>query len=98
MADPAPVAQTFVDESVQECFRLDGIVTLVDAKQVSWVKSLFGINDQVSSRLRPSIMSSITIVEGPRTGGPGRRHARPPRVRGRPGKWPKSDEFSRCEQ
>ena len=35
MADPAPVAQTFfVDESVQECFRLDGIVTLVDAKHI----------------------------------------------------------------
>ena len=38
------------------------------------------------------------MLEGPRTGGPGRRHARPPRVRGRPGKWPKSDEFSKCEQ
>ena len=36
--------------------------------------------------------------EGPRTGGPGRRHDRPPGVRGRPGKWPKSDEFSKCEQ
>jgi len=35
MADPAPVAQTFfIDESVQECFRLDGIVTLVDAKHI----------------------------------------------------------------
>ena len=36
--------------------------------------------------------------EGPRTGGPGRRHDRPPGVWGRPGKWPKSDEFSKCEQ
>ena len=35
MADPAPVAQTFfIEESVQECFRLDGIVTLVDAKHI----------------------------------------------------------------
>ena len=35
MADPAPVAQTFfVDDSVQEHFRLDGIVTLVDAKHI----------------------------------------------------------------
>ena len=35
MADPAPVAQTFfVDDEVKENFRLDGIVTLVDAKHV----------------------------------------------------------------
>ncbi len=35
MADPAPVAQTFfVEEEVQERFRLDGIVTLVDAKHI----------------------------------------------------------------
>jgi G3E family GTPase len=35
MADPAPVAQTFfVDEQVKSFARLDGIVTLVDAKHV----------------------------------------------------------------
>ncbi len=35
MADPSPVAQTFlVDHTVREFFRLDGIVTLVDAKHV----------------------------------------------------------------
>lgn len=35
MADPSPVAQTFfVDEMVQEVFRLDGIVTMVDAKHI----------------------------------------------------------------
>jgi G3E family GTPase len=35
MADPAPVAQTFfVDESIEKNFRLDGIVTLVDAKHI----------------------------------------------------------------
>jgi len=35
MADPAPVAQTFfVDDDVQKYFKLDGIVTLVDAKHV----------------------------------------------------------------
>ena len=35
LADPALVAQTFfVDDSVQEHFRLDGIVTLVDAKHI----------------------------------------------------------------
>src|ERR1700730_1682355 len=35
LADPAPVAQTFfVDDEVQRAARLDGIVTLVDAKHV----------------------------------------------------------------
>jgi G3E family GTPase len=35
MADPSPVAQTFyADEIVQESYRLDGIVTVVDAKHV----------------------------------------------------------------
>lgn len=35
MADPAPVAQTFfVDQDVQDCFRLDGIITMVDAKHI----------------------------------------------------------------
>ena len=35
LADPAPVAQTFfVDEDVKEKFRLDAIITLVDAKHV----------------------------------------------------------------
>jgi G3E family GTPase len=35
MADPGPVAQTFyVDDEMQQRLRLDGIVTLVDAKHV----------------------------------------------------------------
>ena len=35
MADPSPVAQTFlVTDTVRDYFRLDGIVTLVDAKHV----------------------------------------------------------------
>merc|ERR1712178_165521 len=35
MADPAPVAQTFfVDDNVKASFRLDGIVTLIDAKHI----------------------------------------------------------------
>eukprot|EP00306_Pavlova_sp_CCMP459_P010150 CAMPEP_0185192310 /NCGR_PEP_ID=MMETSP1140-20130426/17860_1 /TAXON_ID=298111 /ORGANISM="Pavlova sp., Strain CCMP459" /LENGTH=336 /DNA_ID=CAMNT_0027759051 /DNA_START=11 /DNA_END=1021 /DNA_ORIENTATION=- len=35
MADPAPVAQTFfMDESMKEFARLDGIITLVDAKHI----------------------------------------------------------------
>lgn len=35
MADPGPVAQTFfTDEEVKESFKLDGIVTVVDAKHV----------------------------------------------------------------
>ena len=33
MADPGPVVQTFfVDEKVQESFRMDAIITIVDAK------------------------------------------------------------------
>jgi G3E family GTPase len=36
MADPGPVAQTFfVDDEVRARFRLDGIVTLVDAKHIN---------------------------------------------------------------
>jgi len=35
MADPGPVAQTFfVDDELRDLFKLDGIVTLVDAKHV----------------------------------------------------------------
>ena len=35
LADPAPVAQTFfVDQDVQAYYKLDGIITLVDAKHV----------------------------------------------------------------
>ncbi len=35
LADPAPVAQTFfVDEDMQETYRMDGIVTMVDARHV----------------------------------------------------------------
>jgi G3E family GTPase len=35
MADPAPVAQTFfLKEAIEKNFRLDGIVTLVDAKHI----------------------------------------------------------------
>jgi G3E family GTPase len=36
MADPGPVAQTFiVDQNVSEQYELDGIITLVDAKHVN---------------------------------------------------------------
>ena len=36
MADPGPVAQTFlVQEDIQESYTLDGIITLVDAKHVT---------------------------------------------------------------
>lgn len=35
LADPAPVAQTFfVDEEVEKLYKLDGIITVVDAKHV----------------------------------------------------------------
>ena len=33
LADPAPVAQTFfVDDDIKEIYKLDGIITVVDAK------------------------------------------------------------------
>lgn len=36
MADPGPVAQTFfMDDEISEAFRLDGVVTLVDAKHAT---------------------------------------------------------------
>merc|ERR1711874_525349 len=36
LADPAPVAQTFfADDFVQQTMRLDGILTLVDAKHIT---------------------------------------------------------------
>lgn len=36
LADPAPVAQTFfVDDQIKLSYRLDGIITVVDAKHVS---------------------------------------------------------------
>ena len=36
LADPAPVAQTFfVDESITERYKLDGIITVVDAKHIA---------------------------------------------------------------
>ena len=35
LADPAPVAQTFfVDDEIQKNYKLDGIITVVDAKHV----------------------------------------------------------------
>lgn len=35
LADPAPVAQTFfVDDGIQRMYRLDGIITVVDAKHI----------------------------------------------------------------
>ena len=52
----------------------------------------------IQAKARAVECTELSASEGPRTGGPGRRHDRPPRVRGRPGKWPKSDEFSKCEQ
>jgi G3E family GTPase len=35
LADPAPVAQTFfVDDDIQKSYKLDGIITVVDAKHI----------------------------------------------------------------
>ena len=35
LADPGPVAQTFVDEDIREEFTIDGIITLIDSKHVT---------------------------------------------------------------
>ena len=36
LADPAPVAQTFfVDDDIQKSYKLDGIITVVDAKHIT---------------------------------------------------------------
>jgi G3E family GTPase len=35
MADPAPVLQTFfVDEELQEAYKLDAVITVVDSKHI----------------------------------------------------------------
>ena len=34
LGDPAPVAQTFVDEEISQLYRLDGIVTVIDSKHI----------------------------------------------------------------
>lgn len=50
MADPGPVAQTFlVQEDIQENYELDGIVTLVDAKHVG--QHLDSKTDEVMSQV-----------------------------------------------
>lgn len=50
MADPGPVAQTFlVQEDIQETYQLDGIITLVDAKHV--VQHLDDQTDEVLAQV-----------------------------------------------
>ncbi|MGI9260174.1 MAG: CobW family GTP-binding protein [Gammaproteobacteria bacterium] len=50
MADPAPVAQTFlVQEDIQDYYQLDGIITLVDAKHV--VQHLDDDTDEVLAQV-----------------------------------------------
>ncbi|QVL30372.1 GTP-binding protein [Telmatocola sphagniphila] len=49
LADPGPVAQTFFSDSdMQENFRLDGIVTLVDAKHVSQHWDSHEVKEQIA--------------------------------------------------
>ena len=46
MADPAPVAQTFfVEDKVKAFARLDGIITLVDAKHIEQVRGVSMVDD-----------------------------------------------------
>jgi G3E family GTPase len=49
MADPGPVAQTFfMDDEMQKATRLDGIVTVVDAKHVSRHWAAHEVQEQVA--------------------------------------------------
>ena len=49
MADPGPVAQTFfMDDEIQRATRLDGIVTVVDAKHVSQHWSSHEVQEQIA--------------------------------------------------
>ena len=74
LADPAPVAQTFfVDENVKTFARLDGIVTLVDAKHIEQhldeVKPEGAENEaveQVASLPLPASQQTLTAEAGSR--------------------------------
>src|SRR5882762_6409913 len=49
MADPGPVAQTFfMDDEIQRSTRLDGIVTVVDARHVSQHWSSHEVQEQIA--------------------------------------------------
>src|SRR5439155_9088739 len=49
MADPGPVAQTFfMDDEMQQKLRLDGIVTVVDAKHVSQHWDAHEVQEQIA--------------------------------------------------
>ena len=62
MADPAPVAQTFfVDDDIKSFARLDGIVTLVDAKHIEQ-----HLDEEVSTLVKCCGVSSlITLTAAP---------------------------------
>ena len=74
LADPAPVAQTFfVDENVKTFARLEGIVTLVDAKHIEQhldeVKPEGAENEaveQVASLPLPASQQTLTAEAGSR--------------------------------
>ena len=61
LADPAPVAQTFfVDDKVAEKFKLDGIITVVDAKHI--IQHVEEENNQKVLKMRP--LSSLLLPTG----------------------------------
>ena len=67
MADPAPVAQTFfVDDDVKAFARLDGIVTLIDAKHIEQhldeVKAE-GAENEAVEQVAPSPMKSCVRMD-----------------------------------
>jgi G3E family GTPase len=56
MADPGPVAQTFfVDDEMRDQFRLDGIVTLIDAKH-------FGLHVDESAECKEQVAFADVVI------------------------------------
>ena len=66
LADPAPVAQTFfVDDEVSASYKLDGIITVVDAKHImEHLKEEKPEGEELSSRVRSFVFCFRISVDG----------------------------------
>ena len=63
LADPAPVAQTFfVDDKISERYELDGIITVVDAKNIIQKMGLINRINHYPSELSVGEMQRIAIA------------------------------------